>query len=683
MSDNSSKLDPTNPFAAKSTLAYQTPDFSKIKDEHFKPAFLAGMQEQLTEVDKIAHNSEAPTFENTIVAMEKTGQLLSRVNMTFNLLTSANTNPELQSLQEEMASKLAAHDDAIYLNPDLFKRVKAVYDQKATLKLDPESMRLIKYYYDNFVMKGANLPEDKKENLKELNKEEASLSAKFNNQLLNAAKAGAVKVTDKKDLAGLSDGDIAAIADSNGNSWTIELQNTTQQPLLASLTERQMRNRLYEASWNRAERGDSNDTRKVISQLANIRAEQAKLLGFPNYAEWKLQDQMAKNATNVMDFLGKLAPAATGKAWKEAHALQEVIDKTGEHVELTAFDWDYYAEKLRKQKYDLDESQIKPYFELNEVLEDGVFYAANQLYGITFKERKDLPVYQKDVRVFEVFNEDGSQLGLFYCDYFKRDNKSGGAWMDNLVTQSTLMGTKPVIYNVCNFTKPAAGQPALLSYDDVSTMFHEFGHGLHGLFAAQKYPSLSGTNVARDFVEYPSQINENWALYPKVLKHYAVNYKTGEVIPDALISKIKSAGTFNQGYALTELMEAAALDMRWHTLSAGLPLQNVDSFEIQALKGSNLYLPIVPPRYRSSYFLHIWANGYSAGYYAYLWTEMLAHDSYQWFTEHGGLTRENGQRYRDMILSKGNTEDYAEMYRAFRGKDPDITPMKVARGLVD
>jgi peptidyl-dipeptidase Dcp len=683
MSDNSSKLDPSNPFAAKSTLAYQTPDFSKIKDEHFKPAFLAGMQEQLAEVDKIAHNSEAPNFENTIVAMEKTGQLLSRVNMTFNLLTSANTNPELQSLQEEMASKLAAHDDAIYLNPDLFKRVKAVYDQKATLKLDPESMRLIKYYYDNFVMKGANLPEDKKENLKELNKEEASLSAKFNNQLLNAAKAGAVKVTDKKDLAGLSDGDIAAIADSTGNSWTIPLQNTTQQPLLASLTERQMRNRLYEASWNRAERGDSNDTRKVISQLANIRAEQAKLLGFPNYAEWKLQDQMAKNATNVMDFLGKLAPAATGKAWKEAHALQGVIDKTGEHVELTAFDWDYYAEKLRKQKYDLDESQIKPYFELNKVLEDGVFYAANQLYGITFKERKDLPVYQKDVRVFEVFNEDGSQLGLFYCDYFKRDNKSGGAWMDNLVTQSTLMGTKPVIYNVCNFTKPAAGQPALLSYDDVSTMFHEFGHGLHGLFAAQKYPSLSGTNVARDFVEYPSQINENWALYPKVLKHYAVNYKTGEVIPDALISKIKSAGTFNQGYALTELMEAAALDMRWHTLSAGLPLQNVDSFEIQALKGSNLYLPIVPPRYRSSYFLHIWANGYSAGYYAYLWTEMLAHDSYQWFTEHGGLTRENGQRYRDMILSKGNTEDYAEMYRAFRGKDPDITPMKVARGLVD
>jgi peptidyl-dipeptidase Dcp len=619
--------------------------------------------------------------------MEKSGELLTRAGRVFNVLTGANTDSTLQKLQEEEAPKLAAHQDAIYLNSKLFKRVKAIYDSRASLKLDSESLRLVEYYYQQFEKAGANLSDDDKAKLKTLNGEEASLSAKFNNKLLAAAKAGALTITDTTALAGLSQGEKDALAqNAKANTldgkWLIALQNTTQQPLLQSLSNRDTRQKLFEASWNRAERSDSNDTRSTIVKIAQIRAQKAKLLGFPNYAAWNLQDQMAKTPEAVDKFFAQLVPASVARAKKEGADIQTLIDKQKGGFKLQPYDWNFYSEQVRKQKFNLDDKEIKPYFELNNVLQNGVFYAANQLYGLTFKERHDIPVYQKDVRVFDVIDKDGSQIGLFYCDYFKRDNKNGGAWMDNMVGQSKLLGTKPVIFNVCNFTKPADGQPALISFDDVTTMFHEFGHGLHGLFASQQYPSLSGTDVARDFVEFPSQFNEHWASYPQVFNHYAVHYKTGKPMPQELVDKIKKAATFNQGYSLTEIIAAAALDMQWHELSADAPLQDADKFEMAALTKTGLNLPEVPSRYRSSYFLHIWANGYAAGYYAYLWTEMLDDDAYSWFTENGGLTRANGQRFRDMILSRGNTIEYGKMFKDFRGHAPDIKPMEEKRGLL-
>lgn len=681
-----SSLSPSNPFLKESTLPYQVPDFDHIKDSDFKPAIEEGMKIHLNEINSIADNKEAPTFENTLVAMEKSGQMLTRVNHVFGLLTGANTNDDLQKIQEEIAPKQAAHDDAIHLNAKLFKRIESIYNTRAKLKLDAESNKLLEYYYQEFVLAGAKLSEDAKTNLKKLNEQEASLSAKFSNQLLAAAKAGAF-VTDKvSDLEGLSTGEINAAAQAAKTAkmdgkWLLSLQNTTQQPSLQMLSDRATRQKLFEASWNRAEKGDSNDTRKTIVEIAKIRAEKAKLMGFPNYAAWKLQDQMAKTPAAVEAFFAKLVPSATAKANAEAAELQSVIDTQKGGFKLEPYDWNYYAEQVRKAKYDLNENEVKPYFELNNVLKNGVFYAATQLYGITFKERTDLPVYHKDVKVFELFDKDNSTIGLFYCDYFKRDNKSGGAWMDNVVGQSKLMGTKPVIFNVCNFTKPAGGQPALISFDDVTTMFHEFGHALHGFFANQEYPSLSGTNVARDFVEFPSQFNEHWAVNPQVFKNYAIHYSTGQPMPQILVDKINKAAKFNQGYALTEVLAAAALDMQWHKLSATEPLQDADKFETTALQRTGLSLSYVPPRYRSSYFLHIWGNGYAAGYYAYLWTEMLDHDAFSWFEENGGLTRENGQRFRDMILSRGNTEDYGKMFRDFRGHDPNIKAMQKYRGL--
>lgn len=685
---DSTAFSSSNPFYAESKLPFQAPDFSKIKDTDFKPAAEEGMKQQLAEIQKIADNAEAPTFDNTILAIEKSGQLLSRVNHVFNLVASANSNPTLQKVQEEEAPKITATNDAIYLNTKLFNRVEALYKQRSELKLDSESLRLIEYYYQKFEIAGAKLSEADKEQLKKLNKEEAGLSAKFNNQLLNAAKDGAVVIGSKEELAGLPQGTIDAAAEKakaakQDGKYIIALQNTTQQPDLQSLSNRETRKKLFDASWSRAEKSDTNDTRKTIARIAQIRSSQAALLGFKNYAAWKLQDQMAKTPQAVEQFLGKLVPAATAKALQEAGEIQKVIDQQKGGFKLEAYDWDFYAEQVRKAKYDLDESQVKPYFVLDKVLQDGVFYAANQLYGISFKERKDLPVYQPDVRVFDVLDSDGSQIGLFYCDYFKRDNKSGGAWMSNLVEQSTLMGTKPVIYNVCNFTKPAAGQPALISFDDVITMFHEFGHGLHGLFANQKYVSLSGTSVARDVVEFPSQFNEHWASDPKIFTRYARHYQTGQPMPQTLVDKIKKAATFNQGYALTEALAAAELDMQWHTLPAGSALQDVDKFEVSALQNTKLNLAQVPPRYRSSYFLHIWSNGYAAGYYAYSWTSMLENDAFAWFQENGGLTRKNGQRFRDMILSRGNTIEYGKMFRDFRGKDPDIKPMLRKRGLLE
>ncbi len=677
---------PDNPFASESTLPYQTIDFSKIKNSDFPPAFTEGMRQQLEEINKIVENKEAPTFENTIVAMEKSGQLLQRAYHAFGVLTSANTNDTLQKINEEFSPKFAAHEDAIHLNSGLFSRVESIYNNRANLNLDPESLHLIEYYYQQFLIAGAKLSDADKEKLKKLNEEDASLSTKFGNTLLSAANAGALIVDNVADLDGLSDNEIAAAASDAKTSgkdgkWKIALQNTTQQPALSSLNNREIRAKLFDASWNRAERGDSNDTRKLITRLAQLRTEKAKLLGFPNYAAWKLQDQMAKNPENVFHFLNQLIPASVEKAHKEAAEIQQLIKEQKDTFQLQAYDWDFYSEQVRKAKYDLDNNQIKPYFELDSVLLNGVFYAANQLYGITFKERKDLPVYQSDVRVFEVFEENGNPLALFYCDYFKRDNKNGGAWMDNLVTQSKLFSTKPVVYNVCNFSKPAEGQPALLSFDDVTTMFHEFGHALHGMFANQQYPSISGTNTPRDFVEFPSQFNEHWALYPQVLKNYAKHYKTGAPIPQTLIDKIVKAGTFNQGYAFTEYLAAAALDMNWHTLSPGSPLQDADQFEKESLGKMNLWISYVPPRYRSSYFLHIWSLGYSSAYYAYSWAEMLDHDAYTWFEENGGLTRANGQKFRDMILSRGNTEDFATLYRNFRGKDPAIEPLLRFRGL--
>jgi len=675
-----------NPLLTPSKLPFQAPPFDKIEDADFKPAFEAGMKQQIEEIDAIAHDPAPPTFANTLVALEKSGQLLTRVNLIFNSLSGANTDPALQQLQEEIAPQLAAHRDAIFLNGKLFERIETLYEKRDSLDLDHESRRLLDYYHQQFVLAGAQLSPADQAKLKKLNEEEATLSAKFTNELLAATKDGALVVSDEAKLAGLSPSELAAAeqaakARDLEDKWVIPLQNTTQQPDLQSLENRTTRETLYEHSWTRTEHGGDNDTRGVIKRLAKIRAEKASLLGYPSYAAWKLVDQMAKTPEAVETFLGQLVPPATAKARSEAADIQALIDESGDHFELEPWDWNFYAEKVRKARYDLDESQIKPYFELDHVLHDGVFYAANQLYGLTFKERHDLPVYQEDVRVYEVFDKDGSSIGLFYTDYFARDNKAGGAWMDNLVNQSKLLGTQPVIYNVCNFTKPAPGEPALLSYDDVTTMFHEFGHALHGFFASQEYPSLSGTTVARDFVEFPSQFNEHWALDPKILKHYALHYETGEPMPQALVEKIKKASKFNQGYALTELLEAADLDMGWHTLPASAPEQNVDEFEHATLVKDHLFLSQVPPRYRSSYFLHIWTNGYAAGYYAYLWTEMLSDDAFQWFEDHGGLTRANGQRFRDLVLSRGNTEDYGEMFHTFTGRDPWIEPMLKDRGL--
>ena len=675
-----------NPFFTRSSLPFEAPPFDKIRNGDYQPALDSGMKAQLAEVRAIADNPAAPTFDNTFVALEKSGVLLNRVSMVFNGVTGANTNDTLQKLSELEAPKFAAQHDAIFLDSAMFKRIETIYNARDTMKLDPESRRLVEWDYQRFVHAGARLSDADKARRQELNKEESSLSATFTNRLLAATKAGALVVDDSSKLAGFNTSAVQSSANAATTrgltgKWLIQLQNTTQQPSLLTLSDRATREQLFNASWTRAEKGDSNDTRETVSKLAHLRAQKAQLLGFPNYSAWVLEDQMAKKPATVLKFVRDLVPAATAKARAEGDVIQAMIRKDGETFQLQPWDWNHYADQVRKAQFDLDESQIKPYFELNNVLQNGVFYAANQLYGLTFKERKDIPVYQPDVRVFEVFDADGKSLALFYCDYFKRDNKNGGAWMDNFVQQSHLLGQKPVIYNVANFTKPAAGEPALLTFDDVTTMFHEFGHALHGMFADQQYPGLSGTNVARDFVEFPSQFNEHWAMDPTVFAHYAKNYKTGEPMPQVLVDKIKKSATFNQGYALTELLSAALLDMSWHTLPASAPLENVDTFEVQSLKDNHVDLATVPPRYRSSYFMHIWANGYASGYYAYLWTEMLDDDAFEWFKENGGLTRANGDRFRSMVLSRGNTEDLATMYRNFRGKDPSVEPMLEDRGL--
>jgi peptidyl-dipeptidase Dcp len=681
------KFGPSNPFYAPSTLPFHAPPFDKIKDSDYQPAIEAGMAEELAEIQAIADNPAPPTYENTLVAMEKTGQLLQRAQLAFGAVTGANTNPVLQKVESDEAPKLAAHQDAISLNVKLFARVAAVYKQRESLRLDAESLRQLQVTYDGFVRNGANLSEPDKTELKKLNEEIATLSNDFSRKLLEATKNGAFATTDKSALAGLSEAQLAAAAQAaqsrKQEGYVLPLQNTTQQPELGSLSVRTTRQAIFEKSWNRAERGDANDTRDIISRLAQLSARRAQLLGYPNHAAWKLGDQMARTPEAALKFMDALVPGAIARAAREGKDIQDVIDAQKGGFTLQPWDWDFYAEQVRKAKYDLNDAQVKPYFELNNVLENGVFYAAHELYGITFKERKDIPVYQADVRVFEVSDTDGKPLALFYCDYFKRDNKNGGAWMAVFVNQSKLLGTLPVVYNVANLPKPAPGEPALISFTDVTTMFHEFGHALHGMFANTMYPSLSGAATARDFVEFPSQFNEHWALHPAVFSHYAKHFKSNESMPAELVAKIRKAATFNQGYKLTELVAAAELDMQWHTLPASAALQQPDAFEKQALEKMHLLLTAVPPRYRSSYFSHIWGGDYSAGYYAYLWAEMLDDDAYQWFEDHGGLTRANGDRFRQMVLSRGNTEDLAKMYAAWRGKDPSVEPMLKYRGLLE
>ena len=676
---------PENPFYTASSLPFHAPPFDKIKDEDYQPAIEAGMLRQLAEVRAIAGNSAAPTVENTLVPLERSGALLDRAMHAFNAVTGANTNPALQAAKSALAPKLAAQRDAIYLNAKLFARVSALHEKRELGGLDSESKRLVEVTYDEFVHAGARLSEADKEKLKKLNEESSTLSDTFSKRLLAANAAGAYVAPTPAPLAGMSDSQLAAAAQAaqakHVQGYVLPLQNTTQQPAFSYLSERSTRQAIFDNSWNRTERGDANDTRTIVSRLAQLRAQHAQLLGFPNHASWTLDDQMVKNPETALEFMSTLVPLATARAEREAKDIQAVIDSSGARFPLEPWDWNFYAEQVRRARYALNDAQVKPYFELGNVLENGVFYAATRLYGITFKELKDIPVYQPDVRVFEVSDSDGKPLALFYCDYFKRDNKNGGAWMSSFVTQSKLLGTRPVIYNVANLPKPAPGEPALISFEDVITMFHEFGHALHGMLADTEYPSLSGTATARDFVEFPSQFNEHWAMYPEIFEHYARHYQTGAAMPKDLRDKIMSARNFNAGYRMTELLAAAELDMQWHTLPAGAPLQDPDVFEKAALTKTHLDLGAVPPRYRSTYFSHIWAGGYSAGYYAYLWTEMLADDAYQWFEENGGLTRANGDRFRRMVLSRGNTEDLATMYAAWRGRAPKVNAMLKDRGL--
>lgn len=675
-----------NPFFSASALPFQAPDFNRITDADYLPAFEEGMRRQLVEIAAITANPEAPTFDNTLLPMERSGAVLDRVSRVFFSVVQADTNPERQAIQAEVVPKLAAHRDAIHLDEKLFQRVKAVHDTLDQAGLNAEQRRLVDVTYQGFVKAGAELDEADKASLRQINAEEATLSNDFHNRIVAAAAAGAVVVDNDAELAGLSQSDLSTAAEdakARGleGKWVLSMQNTTQQPWLASLENRDLRGRVLDASRSRAEHDDANDTRAIIVRLAELRARKARLMGFENFAAYNLTDQMAATPANALKLLTDTAPAATAKARRELADIQQVIDAEKGGFAATAADWDYYAEKVRKAKFDLDENQIRPYLELDNVLQNGVFFAANQLYGISFKERHDIPVYHPDVRVFEVTDTDGSPLALFYADFYKRDSKSGGAWMDVFVEQDGLEGLRPVVFNVCNFNKPAAGQPALLTWDNVTTMFHEFGHALHGMFSNATYPSIAGTNVPRDFVEFPSQFNEHWAMNPTVFANYARHYQSGEPMPQDLVDKINKAASFNQGYGTTEYLASALLDLAWHTQTEGAVAQDATQFEADALKRFGVDLPQVPPRYRSTYFDHIWGGGYSAGYYAYFWTDVINHDAFEWFKEHGELSRENGRIFRDKILSIGNTRDLAEAYREFRGKDPEVGPLLKNRGL--
>ena len=675
-----------NPFAQRSSLPYQAPPFDKIQDGDYQPAIEQGIAESLAEVRAIADNPAAPTFDNTIVAMERQGQMLARAQAAFGQVAQANTNPTLQAAQAVLAPKLAAYGDTIFLDPKLFARVKSLYDRKASLKLDAEQAMLVEEYYTNFVRAGAQLSAADQTTLRDLNKQISMAGIAFRQRLLAGTKAGALVVDDPAKLAGMSPGEVQSAARDAAErklpgKYLLPLQNTTGQPALEALSDRTTRKALFDQSWTRTQKGDANDTRAAILQLIALRTRKANLLGYKTWADYSLAEQMAKTADTARGFLDALdAPTAAAQA-AQVGELQQAIDAEKGGFKLEPWDWELYAEKVRKAKFDLDLNETKPYLEIWNVLENGIFYAANQLYGLTFKRRSDIPTYHPDIRVYEVFEENGKPLGLAYFDYWKRDNKSGGAWMNSFVRQAKIFGTKPVISNTANFTKPAAGQPGLVTFSDVRTMFHEFGHGLHGLFANQTYPTLSGTAVARDFVEFPSQFNEHWALEPRVLAHYAHHYQTGAAMPQALVDKIKRAETFNQGYSFGETLAAAQLDMAWHSVPATAVPSDVDAFEAKALGATGLDVAHVPPRYRSSYFAHIWGSGYAAGYYAYLWTDMIQQNVYDWFVQHGGMTRANGQRIRDLVLSRGHTEDYSVMFRALTGHDPQVAPLLRKHGL--
>ncbi len=680
-------FDRRNPLFEASSLSWNAPPFDKIVDAHYMPAFLAGMAAQLEEVDTIANNPAPATFANTLIELEKSGALLNRVANAFFAVAGAHTNDTLQQLQQDVAPLLSAHGDSIHLNGLLFERVQQVYLQRDTLELDAESRRLLELTYDGFVKSGALLPDNEKQQLSALNMEQATLQAKFQNSILAAMKQGGLNVLTRQELDGLTDEEIQAAsvaASSRGmQGFYLSLQNTTQQPALASLRRRDTRRALWQASLQRAERGNDHDTRELVARIAQLRSQRAAMLGFTNYASWKLSDQMARDPKAVTAFLDKLMPAALAGVDREAAAMQRLLDEEGDGSKLEPSDWAFYTERVRQREFALSEDEVKAYFELNRVFEDGVLFASTELYGITFARRQDLPVWHPDVVVYEVQNEDGSHLALLYCDFFRRDTKRGGAWMTSLVQQSRLLGMAPIVCNICNYTKPAEGSPALLDSDEVQTLFHEFGHALHGLFSQATYPSLSGTHVPRDFVEFPSQFNEHWASYPAVFENYARHWKTGEVMPADLQQKLRATKNFNGGHALTEVLAAAELDMQWHTLPADAAVEDVVAFEQTALQRAGVAVPLVPPRYRSTYFSHSIGGGYAAGYYAYLWAEMLDSDAYEWFKSHGGLTRANGDRLREFVLSRGNTGDPAELYREWAGRDPGIGPMLQQRGIPD
>jgi peptidyl-dipeptidase Dcp len=684
-------LDATNPFAQPSPLPYQMPPFDKIHDADYLPAYEAGMAEHLKEVQAIAKNPAPATFDNTIVALEKSGQLLGRVSRTFGNLNATNGNPEMQKIESQMAPRLSAHRDAVFLDADLFARVDGLYQKRAQLGLDAESAQLLERYETTFVRAGARLSAADKEKLKKLNQELSSLTTKFRQDVLKATKENAVVVDDVSQLDGLSKQQIGAAAEAAkarglAGKWVLTLQNTTEQPALKQLKNRAMRERLFKASVARATGGDADNT-AVVSRMAALRVEKAQLFGAPNWAVYTLAEETAGTPEAVNGMLGKLAPAALAKAKKDAADLQALVDAQAKKAHTRSFqlepwDWAIYEQQLRKARFNFDDSDVKPYFELNRVLQDGVFYAANQLYGITFKERHDLPVYQEDVRVFEVFDADGSTIGLFLGDYYKRDNKQGGAWMNTYVSESSLLDQKPVAANHLNINKPPSGEPTLLTFEEVTTLFHEFGHALHGLFAKVKYPMLS-MSVPRDFVEYPSQFNEMWAREPAVLAHYAKHYQTGQEMPKALFDKVIAATNFNSGFTTTEYLEAALLDQAWHQLSAADVPQpsQVAGFDDAALQKDGVLYPPVPPRYHTTYFSHIFASGYSAAYYAYIWSEVLARDSGQWFHSHGGLTRANGDVFRARILSRGRTEEPRVLFEKFYGGPPAIEPLLEYKGL--
>lgn len=681
------RFDESSPFFAPSNLPWGVPPFHLIQDVHYMPAFEGGMEQQQAEIEAICTDAEPATFENTLVALERSGALLSRVATAFFTLAGAHTNPTLQQLQQDVAPKLAAHGDSINLDARLFARIRAVYESRQEAGLDAESLRLLEVTYDGFVKSGALLSDSDKDKLRAMNMEQASLQAKFHNCILTAMKEGGLHVPEREALAGLGEAELevaaAAATARNLPGYYLTLQNTTQQPALASLTNRETRCALWEASIHRSEGGEDRDTRTMVARLAQLRAQRAALLGFESYAAWKLADQMARTPQAAVRFLDRLVPAALAGATAEAAAMQQVIDAAGGGFQLAPYDWAFYAEQVRKQQYDLSEDEVKPYFELNRVFEQGVLFAATELYGITFARRSDLPTWHPDVITYEVSNADGSHLALLYCDFYRRDSKRGGAWMSSLVQQSRLLGHAPVVCNTCNYTKPTETEPCLLDSDEVQTLFHEFGHALHGLFSDVQYASLSGTSVPRDFVEFPSQFNEHWGSYPAIFDNYARHWQAGEVMPAELQAKLRATKNFNGGHALLEVLAAAELDMQWHTLPAEADQQDATAFEAAALQRAGVANALVPPRYSSPYFSHSFGGGYAAGYYAYLWAEMLDSDAYAWFEANGGLTRENGDRLRAMVLSRGNTADPAELYRAWAGREPHIGAMLQGRGIPD